>query len=29
MFNFNTTGNVTVDQSAAQGVPPTVMGPNK
>jgi hypothetical protein len=27
LFNFSTTGNVTVDQSAAQGVPPTVQGP--
>jgi hypothetical protein len=27
LFNFKTTGNLSVDQSAAQGVPPTVNGP--
>lgn len=29
LFHFSTTGNVTVDESAAQGVPPTVNGPVK
>lgn len=29
LFNFSTTGNITVEQSAAQGVPPTVNGPVK
>lgn len=29
LLNFSTTGNVTVDNSAAQGVPPTVNGPIK
>jgi hypothetical protein len=27
LFNFSTTGDITVNQSAAQGVPPTVQGP--